>query len=90
MCLKVISSDRAVQHTNERKVIGGNNADVRSRLDQCACVLLSDEVDRPEVVADAARHGCATKKVGEAKKMIPFLGVAACALFFLVVLSRNR
>lgn len=69
-------------HANERRVIGGNNADVRSRLDRCACFLLSDEVDWPEVVADAAWHGCATEKVGEANQMIPFLGVAACALFF--------
>lgn len=70
------------EHANECKVIGGNNADVRSRLDRCAHFLLSDEVYWPRVVADAAWHGCATEKVGGANQMIPFLGVAACALFF--------
>lgn len=68
------------QHANERKVIGGNNADARSRLDRRACSLLSDEVDWPDVVADAAWHRCATEKVGEANQMIPFF--AACALLF--------
>lgn len=75
------------QHANERKVIGGNNADVQSRLDRRACFLPSDEVDWPDVVADAAWHGCATEKVGEANQMIPFWGVTACSLF-LVLLSR--
>lgn len=68
------------QHANERKVIGGNNADVRSRLDRRAFFLLSDEVDWPDAVADAAWHRCATEKVGEANQMIPFF--AASALFF--------
>lgn len=74
------------EQTNERKVIGGNNADVRSRLDRCACFLLSDEVDWPKVVADGARHGCATEKVGEANQKIPFWG-SLLVLFFFLFLS---
>lgn len=70
-------------------MIGGDNADVRSRLDQCARSLLSDVVYWTEVDADAASQECVTEKVGETNQMVSFWEGCLCSLQISLVISES-